>query len=95
MPVYRAAGVSPGPGISREVESVIGQSDEEAATAEISYRRFFADMYGNKPAVWRNDLQGMDRLRCIVNYLTRMRLLDSAGPWTLHKRVGCMMLPQV
>ena len=57
-----------------EVESVIGQSDAAAATAEISYRRFFADMYGDKPAVWRNDLQGMDRLRCIVNYLTRMRL---------------------
>jgi bis(5'-nucleosyl)-tetraphosphatase (symmetrical) len=65
--------------LAREVESVIGQSDEVAATAEISYRRFFADIYGNRPAVWRNDLQGMDRLRCIVNYLTRMRLLDSAG----------------
>lgn len=66
-------------GLAREVESVIGQSDKKAKTAEISYRKFFADIYGNKPAAWSDDLVGMDRLRCVVNYLTRMRLLDSSG----------------
>ena len=66
-------------GLAREVESVIGQSDKKAKMAEISYRKFFADIYGNKPAAWSDDLVGMDRLRCVVNYLTRMRLLDSSG----------------
>ena len=65
--------------LAREVESVIGQSDKKAKTAEISYRKFFTDIYGNKPAAWSDDLVGMDRLRCVVNYLTRMRLLDSSG----------------
>lgn len=60
-----------------EAEAVIGQTDKEAATAEISYRDFFAGMYGNRPTRWQAHLTGMDRLRCIVNYLTRMRLLDS------------------
>jgi len=30
-------------------------------------------MYGNKPATWSPDLQGMDRLRLITNCLTRIR----------------------
>lgn len=36
-------------------------------------------LFGNEPAQWSSDLQGVDRLRCIVNYLTRMRLCHSDG----------------
>ena len=36
-------------------------------------------MYGNSPARWDANLNGMDRLRAIVNYLTRMRLLEPSG----------------
>jgi bis(5'-nucleosyl)-tetraphosphatase (symmetrical) len=35
---------------------------------------FLANMYGNRPDRWDDKLTGMDRLRCIVNALTRMRL---------------------
>jgi bis(5'-nucleosyl)-tetraphosphatase (symmetrical) len=35
---------------------------------------FLANMYGNQPDRWDDKLQGMERLRCIVNALTRMRL---------------------
>ena len=55
---------------AREVEAVVqgpGHGD------------FFRDMYGNEPALWRDDLEGMDRHRAIVNYLTRMRLVDVDG----------------
>ena len=35
---------------------------------------FLARMYGNQPDRWDDSLEGIDRLRCIVNALTRMRL---------------------
>ena len=42
-------------------------------------KRYFESMYGNVPDVWDPKLAGMDRLRCITNYFTRMRLVDKAG----------------
>ena len=65
--------------LAREVEAVIGQNDAEAQRAEISYQDFFSAMYGNRPALWDDSLSGMDRLRAIVNYLTRMRFLEPGG----------------
>ena len=51
---------------AQEVEAVIGQSDKDAAAAAISYRDFFASMYGNKPSRWDPALTGMDR-DCVVS----------------------------
>jgi bis(5'-nucleosyl)-tetraphosphatase (symmetrical) len=44
---------------------------------------FLANMYGNAPARWHDDLRGHDRLRCIVNALTRMRWVDADGAMQL------------
>jgi bis(5'-nucleosyl)-tetraphosphatase (symmetrical) len=61
-------------------------ADARARAAEVEvamrgdeYRDFFAAMYGNHPACWSDDLIGMDRLRAITNYFTRLRLVDDAG----------------
>lgn len=40
---------------------------------------FLMQMYGSKPDVWSDDLQGLERLRVITNYLTRMRIADATG----------------
>ena len=36
-------------------------------------------MYGNKPKLWSETLHGDDRLRFIVNALTRLRVVDTEG----------------
>jgi bis(5'-nucleosyl)-tetraphosphatase (symmetrical) len=49
-------------------------------------RSFFAHMYGNQPDRWRAGLRGMDRLRVIVNAMTRLRLCSIDGVMELaHK----------
>jgi bis(5'-nucleosyl)-tetraphosphatase (symmetrical) len=40
---------------------------------------FLRDMYGNAPARWDPALRGAERLRCIVNALTRIRLCAPDG----------------
>jgi bis(5'-nucleosyl)-tetraphosphatase (symmetrical) len=71
------------------LRQAIGYGREvEAALRSPKRDRFLATMYGNEPAYWSDDLTGMDRLRVITNYFTRMRFctadgtldLDSKGP---------------
>jgi len=46
----------------------------EAVLRGDGWADFLRQMYGNDPDRWDDGLQGMARLRCIVNALTRMRL---------------------
>jgi len=57
---------------------------ERAAEAKEFYggnngAEFFAGMYGNSPVRWNDKLVGLERVRCVVNYLTRMRLVATDG----------------
>lgn len=40
---------------------------------------FLSQMYGSEPKLWDDALAGQARLRCITNYLTRMRLTTAQG----------------
>ena len=40
---------------------------------------FFQTMYGNVPDAWSDNLAGLDRLRVIVNALTRLRFCTAQG----------------
>ena len=58
---------------AKEVEAIIAHDDFEVLDT------FLKEMYGTEPDLWSDDLTGNARLRCIVNYLTRMRLTDASG----------------
>jgi bis(5'-nucleosyl)-tetraphosphatase (symmetrical) len=49
-------------------------AEVEAALQGEGWIDFLGRMYGNQPDRWDDGLQGIERLRCIVNALTRMRL---------------------
>ncbi len=49
---------------------------------------FLHQMYGNQPDRWRDELDGIDRLRVIVNALTRLRFCTPQGQMEFATRVG-------
>lgn len=49
---------------------------------------FLATMYGNQPAQWDESLRGADRLRVIVNALTRLRFCTPEGAMDLTASGG-------
>ena len=53
--------------------------DVEAVLRNDDWVQFMPQMYGGLPNVWRDDLAGADRLRVIVNALTRLRFCDAQG----------------
>ena len=66
--------------LSDEVRRRLAAHDHEA---------FLREMYGNEPARWSESLTGHDRLRCVVNALTRVRMLFTDGMMHLkHKEAS-------
>lgn len=49
---------------------------------------FLRTMYGNEPSRWSDDLQGADRLRCIVNAMTRIRFCSADGQMEFQTKEG-------
>jgi len=56
--------------LSREVEQAL-QGD--------TYREFLLNMWGSEPAGWSDELAGWERMRVIVNAMTRMRFCTPEG----------------
>jgi bis(5'-nucleosyl)-tetraphosphatase (symmetrical) len=54
---------------------------------------FLATMYGNEPNRWDDGLQGADRLRFIVNALTRIRFCTADGTLELQTKEGLQATP--
>ncbi|MCO6426948.1 symmetrical bis(5'-nucleosyl)-tetraphosphatase [Nitrosomonas communis] len=62
----------------------ISQAGELAREVEVAlcgdnFHEFFLHMYGNEPNSWHDDLAGYDRLRVIINAMTRLRVCTLDG----------------
>ncbi|MBS0309591.1 MAG: symmetrical bis(5'-nucleosyl)-tetraphosphatase [Proteobacteria bacterium] len=63
--------------LAHEVEAVLRGPD---------WVDFLRQMYGNFPAKWDDGLSGADRIRCIVNALTRLRFCTPDGTMELTSK---------
>ncbi len=63
-----------------DVAQAMALSDEASHALMVpAYRDFLANMWGSEPAAWSDDLAGWDRLRVVVNAMTRMRFCTHRG----------------
>jgi len=51
----------------------------EVALQQENYQAVFARLYGNEPDYWQDEWTGAQRLRVIINAMTRMRVCSAAG----------------
>lgn len=69
-------------------------AEVEAALQANDYVDFLRKMYGNTPHQWTDNLQGADRLRVIVNALTRLRFCDADGVMEFATKEGVGSAPE-
>jgi bis(5'-nucleosyl)-tetraphosphatase (symmetrical) len=68
--------------------------EAEQALAGPRYREFLDHLYGNEPYAWHDDLAGYDRLRVIINAMTRMRIVGAEGALEFKHKTGLADLPR-
>ena len=64
--------------LAREVETLLAANDAG----------LFRHMYGNTPDAWDDSLTGYDRLRVIINAMTRVRLVTPGGRMEFSHKTG-------
>jgi bis(5'-nucleosyl)-tetraphosphatase (symmetrical) len=65
----------------------------QAALSDDSYEDFLRQMYGNEPARWSDALTGAERLRVVVNALTRLRFCTPDGTMDFTAKEGLDAAP--
>ena len=55
---------------------------------------YFANMYGDQPKQWHEQLTGTERWRCITNFFTRMRYLDTDDDLELDTKCALHQAPK-
>ncbi|NML14930.1 symmetrical bis(5'-nucleosyl)-tetraphosphatase [Azohydromonas caseinilytica] len=68
-------------------------AEVEALLRGPGLRDFLTVMYGNEPARWRDDLQGADRWRFVINVLTRVRFCAADGTLDFKTKDGALQAP--
>ncbi|MBS7806568.1 symmetrical bis(5'-nucleosyl)-tetraphosphatase [Variovorax sp. PCZ-1] len=71
--------------LATQVSTAIRQNDS---------RDFFEHMYGNEPAEWHQNLKGTERLRVIINALTRLRFCTVQGKMEFASKEGAGSAPE-
>jgi len=85
------AGVLPQWSINQTMELA---DEVQKALRKKNYVSFLEDMYGNTPTKWTNNLRGADRLRVIINSLTRMRFCSAKGEMDFLIKEGMGSAPK-
>ena len=67
--------------------------EDEAALRGEDWREFLAQLYGDTPDSWSENLRGADRLRVIVNAMARMRFCTAEGVIELRTKGETAMAP--
>lgn len=71
------------------VERALGLAAEaESALRGDAHGEFLNRMYGNAPVAWHDGLQDYDRLRVIINAMTRLRLCTADGSMEFSHKTG-------
>jgi bis(5'-nucleosyl)-tetraphosphatase (symmetrical) len=84
------AGVLPG-WTARQTLALAGEFETVLRGPDLS--DFLHQMYGNTPTQWHDGLQGIDRLRMIVNALTRLRFCTAEGVMEFETSDGAHAAP--
>jgi len=74
-------------------QTLLLAAEVEAALRGPGLVDFLSQMYGNEPAQWNDSLQGAERLRVIVNALTRLRFCTPEGVMDLKSTGGLRDAP--
>jgi bis(5'-nucleosyl)-tetraphosphatase (symmetrical) len=74
-------------------QTIAASADVCRALQAKDYKKFLKSMYGNQPAQWHDSLTGPDRLRVIVNALTRLRFCSADGEMEFATKEGAGAAP--
>lgn len=85
------AGVLPGWSARKTLQLA---AEVEATLRDKDWQDFLRHMYGNQPAAWDDALVGTDRLRVIVNALTRLRFCTAEGVMEFETKDSAMAAPE-
>jgi len=86
------AGIAPQWTLGKALE--LAGEVEQVLRDDSRLQLYLAGMYGNEPTKWSNKLSGVERLRVITNYLTRMRFCTEEGKLDLKSKEGLGTAPK-
>ncbi len=74
-------------------QTLAAAAEVQAVLSGPDWREFMRRMWGNTPDQWHAELQGWDRLRAIVNLLTRARFCTPDGRLDFDAKDGALSSP--
>ena len=86
------AGIPPQWTLGRALE--LAREVEEVLRDDNRLKIYLDGMYGNEPNKWSKQLSGVERLRVITNYFTRMRFCTAEGKLDLKSKEGLDTAPK-
>ena len=66
----------------------------ESTLRGVGRNAFLRELYGDEPSQWTDELDGFDRLRVIVNALTRLRFCAANGRMEFREKRGARHAPR-